>query len=160
MGITAVNDTIFNDEEEVTTAAATEPLQTNTEDYEIEEESLYARDLPTPNMTSWIIPDVRTDTTFTEMWETYQLHMEDNRATITVQLIERRSLLGRTSHEGLLEQLSRYQQLYGDINPRFTLTAYGRAYRLVEGARALMDRTDWYSFQDLQRHMCRVSLAD
>ena len=62
-------------------------------------------------------------------------------------------MLGRTSHEGLLEQLSRYQQLYGDINPRFTLIAYGRAYRLVEGARALMDRTDWYSFQDLQRHM-------
>ena len=31
--------------------------------------------------------------------------------------------------------------------------AFGRVYRLVEGARALMDRTDWYSFQDLQRHM-------
>ena len=82
-------------------------------------------------MTSGIILDVRTDTTFTEMWETYQLHMEDNRATITVHLIEWRSLLGRTSHEGLLEQLSRYQQLYGDINPRFILIAYGREYRLV-----------------------------
>jgi hypothetical protein len=88
MGITAVYDTIFNDEEEVTTAADTEPSETNTEDYEIEEDSLYARDLPTPNMTSWIISDVRTDTTFTEMWETYHLHMEDKRAMITVQLIE------------------------------------------------------------------------
>jgi hypothetical protein len=37
MGITAVYDTIFNDEE-VTTAAATEPPETNTEDYEIEED--------------------------------------------------------------------------------------------------------------------------
>jgi hypothetical protein len=75
MGITAVYDTIFDDEEEVTTAAATEPPESSTEDYEIEENSLYARDFSTSNMTSWITPDVRTDTTFTEMWETYQFHM-------------------------------------------------------------------------------------
>ena len=67
------------------------------------------------------------------------MHMEDNRVTITVQLIEWRLLLGGISHEGLLEQLSRYQQLYGDINPRFIRIAYGRAYRLVESASALMD---------------------
>ena len=75
MGMTAVYDTIFTDEEEVTTAAATEPPETDTEDYEIEEGSLYARELPTSKMASWIISQVRTDTTFTEMWETYQLHM-------------------------------------------------------------------------------------
>ena len=45
MGITAVYDTIFNDEEEVTTAAATEPPETNTEDYEIEEDFLLCKGL-------------------------------------------------------------------------------------------------------------------
>ena len=97
MGIATVYATIFNDGGGHNCRSGH-----NAEDYEIEDDSLYARDLPTPNMTSWIIPDVRTDTTFTEMWETYQLRMEDNRAMITVQLIEWRSLLGRTSHEGLL----------------------------------------------------------
>ena len=73
------------------------------------DDALYARDLPTPNMNAWVIPNVRTDTTFTELWETYLLHMEDTRVEVTVQLIEWRSLIGRTSHEGLLEQLRRYE---------------------------------------------------
>jgi hypothetical protein len=115
--------------------------------------AMYVRDLPTLNMTAWVIPDVRTDTTFTELWETYLLHMEDTRVEVTIQLIRWTSLLGRTSHEGLLEQLRRYEMMYGSINRAYILVAFGRVYRLVEGARALMDRTDWYSFQDLQRHM-------
>ena len=50
-----------------------------TEEEEQEKNALYARDLPTLDMASWVIQDVRTDTTFTEFWETYLLHMEDTR---------------------------------------------------------------------------------
>jgi hypothetical protein len=49
--------------------------------------------------------------------------------------------------------------LYGSINHAYILVAYGRVYRLVDGARALKDRTDWYSFQDLQRHMWYTAFA-
>ena len=124
-------------------AAALDPPVVTQDEEEMEEDALYARDLPTPDMESWVIPDVSTDTTFTEFWETYLLHMEDTRAEITIQLIEWRSLLGRTSHEGILEQLRRYEVLYGNINHAYILVAFGRVYRLVEGARAMMDRTDW-----------------
>ena len=95
-----------------------------------------------------------------EFWETYLLHMEDTRAEVTIQLIEWRSLLGRKSHKGLLEQLRRYEVLYGNINRAYILVAFGRGYRLVEGARALMDRTDWYSFQDLQHHVVHGIYTD
>ena len=88
MGITAPYNLVFDDELEVFNAADMEPPETKSVDEEGEENSLYARDLPTPNMASWIIPDVRTDTTFTELWETYLLHKEETRAQITVQLIE------------------------------------------------------------------------
>jgi hypothetical protein len=152
MGITTQYEQVFDDESEIAHAAGMEQSELN-DDEEQEEDALYARDLPTPNMAAWVITDVRTDTTFTEFWETYLLHMEDTRAEVTIQLIEWRSLLGRTAHEGLLEKLRRYEVLYGSINRAYTLVAYGRVYRLVEGAKALMDRTDWYSFQDLQRHM-------
>ena len=81
-----------------------------------------------------------------KFWETYLLHMKHTRAEITIPLIEWRSLLGRTSHVELLEQLPRYKALYGSINRAYILVAYGRVYRLVEGARALMDRTKWYPF--------------
>ena len=93
-----------------------DPPVVTQEEEEMEEDALYARDLPTPDMASWVIPDVSTNTTFTEFWETYLLHMEDTRAEITMQLIEWRSLLGRTSHEGLLEQLRMYELLYGSVN--------------------------------------------
>ena len=88
-----------------------------------------------------------------KLWGTNLLHMEDTRVEVTIQLNERRSLLGRTSHEGLLEQLLRYEAFYGKNNRVYIFVAYGRVYRLLEGARALIDRTDLYSFQDLQRHM-------
>ena len=91
------------------------------EEEEKEEDALYERDLPTPDMASWVIQDVRTDTTFTEFWETYLLHMEDTRTEATLQLIEWRSLLGRTSHEGFLEQLRRYEVLYGSFNHAYIL---------------------------------------
>ena len=153
MGIAAPYVQVFEDESEVSHAAAMEQSDVTQEEEELEEDALYARDLPTPDMASRVIQDVRTDTTFTEFWKTYLLHMEDTRTEVTLQLIEWRSLLGRTSHEGFLEQLRRYEALYGSINHAYILVAYGRVYRLVEGARALIDRIDWYSFQDLQRHM-------
>jgi hypothetical protein len=65
--------------------------------------------------------------------------MEDTRAEVTIQLIKWRSLLGRSSHEGLLEQLRRYEVLYGSINRACILVAFRWVYSLVEGARALMD---------------------
>ena len=58
------------------------------EDEEKKEDTLYARDLPTPDMASWVIPDVRTDTTFTEFWENYLLYMEDTRTEVTIKSIE------------------------------------------------------------------------
>ena len=142
MGIAAPYVNVFDDESEVSHSAGMEPPETTSEDEEAEKEALYARDLPIPNMASWVIPDVRTHTKFTEFWKTYLMHMEYTRVEVTIQLIEWISLLGRTSHEGLLEKLLRYQEFYGIINRAYILVAYGRVYRLVEGARALMNRTD------------------
>jgi hypothetical protein len=153
MRITTSYVQVFYDEPEVSHAAGMETPQPQVKEEEQEEDALYARDLPTPNMAAWVFTDVRTGTTFTEFWETHLLHMKDTRAKIVIPLIEWRSLLGRTSHEGLLEQLLRYEALYRSINRAYILVAYGRVYRLVESARALIDRTDRYSFQDLQRHM-------
>ena len=116
MGIAAPYVQVFEDESEVTHAAAMDPSVVTQEEEELEEDALSARDLPTPDMTSWVIQDVRTDTTFTEFWKTYLLHMKDTRTEVTIQLIEWRSLLGRTSHQGLLEQLRRYEVLYGNIS--------------------------------------------
>ena len=84
---------------------------------------------------TWI-HDVRTDTTFTEFWETYLLHMEDTRTEVTIQLIEWRTLLGRTSHEGLLEQLHRYAVLYGSINHAYILVAFGKGISSSEGCKS------------------------
>ena len=86
MGIVAPHVNVFDDESEVSHAASMEQSETQSADEE--EKELYARDLPTPNMAAWVIPDVRTDTTFTEFWETYLMHMEDTRAEVTIQLIE------------------------------------------------------------------------
>jgi len=130
MDITTQYVQVFNDESEVAHAAGMEQSVVNDDEEEQEEDAIYARDLPTPNMAAWIIPDVRTDTTFTELWETYLLHMEDRRAEVTIPVIEWRSLIGRTSHEGLLEQLRRYEMLYGSINHAYILVAFGRVYRL------------------------------
>ena len=69
-------------------AAAIEQPDVTQEEEELEEDALYARDLPTPDMASWVIQDVRTDTAFTEFWETYLLYMEDTRTEVTIQLIE------------------------------------------------------------------------
>ena len=125
MGITTQNEQIFYDESEVAHAAGMEQSKLNDDEEEQEEDALYARDLLTLNMAAWVIPDVRIDTTFTEFWATYLLHMEDTRVEVLIQLIEWRSLLGRTAHEGLLEKLRRYEVLYGSINRAYTLVAYG-----------------------------------
>jgi hypothetical protein len=57
------------------------------------------------------------------------------------------------SAHGRHRSRGKYEAFYGSINRAYILVAYGRAYFLVEGARALVHRTDWYSFQDFQRHM-------
>ena len=88
MGIAAPYIHEFEDESKVSHAAAMDPPVVTQEEEELEEDALYARDLPTPDMASWVIQDVRTDTTFTEFWETYLLHMEDTRTEVTIQLIE------------------------------------------------------------------------
>ena len=77
MGIAAPYVQVFEDESEVSHAAGMEQPEVKEEDEEKEGDALYARDLPTPDINSWIILDVRTDTTFTEFRETYLLHMED-----------------------------------------------------------------------------------
>jgi hypothetical protein len=76
---------VFDDESEVSHAAGIEPPELPDDDEKKKENALYARDLPTSNMASWVISDVRTDTTFTELWETYLLHMEDTREEVTIQ---------------------------------------------------------------------------
>ena len=91
MGIAASYVQVFEDESEMLHAAAMEQPEVTQEEEELEEleeNALYARDLPTPNMASWVIQDVRTDTTFTEFWEIYLLHMEDTRTEVTIQMIE------------------------------------------------------------------------
>ena len=87
MGIAAPYVQVFEDESEVSHAAAMEQPDVTREEEELEEDALYACDLPAPDMASWVIQDVRTDTTFTEFWETYLLHMEDTRTEVTLQLI-------------------------------------------------------------------------
>ena len=67
MGIAAPFVQEFEDESEVSHAAAMGPPVVTQEEEELEEDALYARDLPTPDMAPWVIQDVRTDTTFTEL---------------------------------------------------------------------------------------------
>jgi hypothetical protein len=66
MGIAAPYVYVFDDESEVSHAAGMEPPESKDKDEEKKEDALYARNLPTPNKPSWVIPDVGTDTTFTE----------------------------------------------------------------------------------------------
>jgi hypothetical protein len=66
MGITTQYEQVFDDESKVAHAAGMEQSELNDDEEEQEEDALYARDLPTPNITACLIPNVRTDTTFTE----------------------------------------------------------------------------------------------
>ena len=60
MSITTQYEQVFDDESEVAHAAGMEQSEPYDEEEEKEENALYARDLPTPNMAAWMIPDVRT----------------------------------------------------------------------------------------------------
>jgi hypothetical protein len=88
MGIAASYVHLFDDDPEVSHASGMEPRESKDKDEEKEEDALYSRYLPLPNMASWVIPDVRTDTTLTEFWETYLMLIKDTHAEITIQLIE------------------------------------------------------------------------
>ena len=57
----------------------------------------------------------------------------------------------RTIHVGLLAQMDQLEEIIGPINEEHTLIAYGQMFILTNGARALMDPCDWYTFKFIKR---------
>ena len=93
------------------------------------------------------------DTVFREMSENLQMRCSDMRAPVVPAFVEWKSLIKRTVHAGLLAQMDQLEEIIEPINEKHTLIAYGRMFILTNGARALMDPCDWYTFKFIKRGM-------
>ena len=91
------------------------------------------------------------DTVFREMFENLQMRCSDMRAPIGPAFVEMESLMIRTIHARLLAQMDQLEEIIGPINEEHTLIAYGQMFILTNGARALMDPCDWYTFKFVKR---------
>ena len=57
---------------------------------------------------------------------------------------------------GLLAQMDQLVEIIGPINEEHTFFAYEQIFILTNGARALMDPCDWYTFKFKKRGMWTV----
>ena len=79
------------------------------------------------------------------------MRCSDMRAPVDPSFVEWKSLIIRTVHAGLLAQMDQLEEIIGTINEEHTLIAYGQMFILTNGARALMDPCDWYTFKFIKR---------
>ena len=79
------------------------------------------------------------------------MRCSDMRAPVDPAFVEWQSLIIRTVHAGLLAQMDQSEEIIGPINEEHTLIAYGQMFILTNGARALMDPCDWYTFKFIKR---------
>ena len=85
------------------------------------------------------------------MFENLQMRCSDMRAPVDPAFVEWKSLIIRIIHAGLLAHLDQLEEIIGTINEEHTLIAYGQMFILTNGARALMDPCDWYTFKFIKR---------
>ena len=81
------------------------------------------------------------------------MRCSDMRAPVDPAFVEWKSLIIRTIHAGLLAQMDQLDEIIRPINKEHTLIAYGQMFILTNGARALMDPCDWYTFKLVKRGM-------
>ena len=133
-------------DDEPDTPQVVEEIHDDVEDNDNGDGNVYARDLPIPNMEGYPFRQPALDTVFREMFDNLQMRCSDMRAPVDVEYVEYQSLIIRTVHAGLLAQMDQLEAIIGPINEDHTLIAYGKMFILTNGARALMDPCDWYTF--------------
>jgi hypothetical protein len=156
LGITFVNGlpVVPNHDDEPDTPQVMDETPEEEEEV-VEDGNLYARDLSTPSMDGYSFRNPAIDTVFHEMYETLWMHCRDMLHPVDTVKVQMQSLLVRTVHEGLIEQMDQLEEIIGPIDEEHTLISYGQVFVLTNGARALMDadlctfkwigRSMWYS---------------
>ena len=108
--------------------------------------NVHARELPVPSIEDYPFQQPALNTVFRETFENLQMRCSDMRAPVDPAFVEWKSLIIRIIHARLLAQLDQLEEIIGPINEEHTLIAYGQMFILTNGARALMDPCDWFTF--------------
>jgi hypothetical protein len=84
---------------------------------------------------------------FRKMFENLQMRCLDMQIPVDPAFVK-----WKTVRVGILAQIDQLEAIIGPINKEHTLIAYGQMFILTDGAKALMDPCDWYTF----RWICRT----
>ena len=94
--------------------------------------NVYARELPVPSMEGYPFQQPALNTVFCEMFKNLQMRCSDMIALKNPAFVKRKSLIIRTIHAGLLEQMDQLEEIIGPINEEHTLIAYMQQLILLQ----------------------------